>query len=64
MKTIEFDATPDSDGIITIPEAFRNQASGKKLTVTLLYKEEAGTAKPPEHYTKGYDQKDSLYDKY
>ena len=63
MKTIEFEVTPDGNGIITIPEAFRDQASGKKLTVTLSY-EEDDAAKPPEHYTKGYDQKDSLYDRY
>ena len=63
MKTIEFEATPDGDGTITIPESFKGQAAGKKLKVTLTYEDES-TTKSPEHYNKGYDQKDSLYDAY
>ena len=63
MKSIEFEATPDSDGKITVPEAFRNEIAGKKVKVTLSYEDE-NSSKPSEHYTKGYDQKDTLYDTY
>ena len=64
MKTIEFETTADDPATITIPEAFRNQIVGKKLKVTLSYADDTAPTKPPEHYTKGYDQKDSLYDRY
>lgn len=63
MKAIEFETTLNSDGMITVPDAFRKEIAGKKLKVTLSYEEE-DSSKPPEHYTKGYDQKDTLYDAY
>ena len=63
MEAITFEVTPNHDGTITIPEALRDKVVGRKLTVTLSYQAE-NHAKPSEHYTKGYDQKDSLYDKY
>ena len=62
MKAIKFEVTPDHNGTIGIPEAFKHEVSGKKLTVTLSYQEDH--TKSPEHHTKGYDQKDSLYDQY
>ena len=63
MEVIEFEAVPDKEGTIVVPEAFREKVVGKKIKVRLSYEDES-TAKPPEHYTKGYDQKDSLYDTY
>ena len=64
MKNIEFEVTLKEDGTIIIPEAFRDQVAGKKVKVSLSYEDNTPSAKPPEHYTKGYDQKDSLYDAY
>ena len=61
MKTIEFEATIDSDTII-IPEAHQSSLRGKEVTVTIRYEEKGKSA--DDHYTKGYDQKDSLYDAY
>ena len=65
MQAIEFEATPDSDGKIAIPEAFKDALSGKKIKIIVLFKEDDEPQSPPtEHYTKGYNQKDSLYDAY
>ena len=63
MKTIEFETTLTGDGTLTVPEALRSSVSGKKVKVVLHYEEE-GSPKPDAHYTKGYDQKDTLYDAY
>ncbi len=63
MKAIEFETTLNSEGTITVPEAFRSEIAGKKVKVTLSYEEE-NPSKSSEHFTKGYDQKDTLYDAY
>lgn len=63
MKTVEFEATVGEDGNLLVPETLKNDLLNKKVKVTLRYEAEADS-KSPEHYTKGYDQKDTLYDTY
>lgn len=64
MKAIEFETTLGNDGQITVPAKFKDRLSGKKIKVTLRCDEEEESKSANDHYTKGYDQKDSLYDAY
>lgn len=65
VKSIEFKATVDDTGKISVPASAKDALRGKKVKVTLSYDSDDDPSSPDEvHYTKGYDQKDTLYDKY
>lgn len=66
MEDIKFEATPDEQGRITLPKQFVAKLAGKSVTVIVQYsaKDQDQSDAADTHYTKGYDQKDSLYDAY
>ena len=64
MQAIEFEATPDSDGMITVPEAFKDSLSGKKTKIIVLFEEDEWKQLATEQFLKGYDEEDAVYDSY
>lgn len=64
MESIEFEVTVDDTGKISVPANLKDALSGKKVRVVLSYETEEDDAVPDVHYNKGYDQKDTLYNKY
>ena len=65
MERTEFEATPDEQGNIRLPEQLIAKLAGQSVKVTIAYPaEDQPDADADTHYTKGYDQKDSLYDAY
>ncbi len=64
MESIEFEVTVDDTGKISVPANLKDTLSGKKVRVILSYEPEASHSSDEVHYSKGYNQKDTLYDKY
>ena len=65
MESIEFEVTVDDTGKISVPANLKDALRGKKVRVVLSYEAEGESLSSDEvHYNKGYDQKDTLYDKY
>ena len=64
MKSIEFEVTVGDTGKISVPANLKDALRGKKVRVVLSYEPEASHSSDEVHYNKGYDQKDTLYDKY
>ena len=65
MKSIEFEVTVEDTGKISVPANLKDTLSGKKVRVVLSYEAEGESLSlEAVHYTKGYDQKDTLYDAY
>lgn len=66
MEHTEFEATPDQQGTIRLPDQLIAKLAGKSVKVTISYpaKDQDQPSSTDTHYTKGYDQKDSLYDAY
>ncbi len=65
MESIEFEVMVDDTGKISVPANAKDTLRGKKVRVVLSYEAEAAPPSSDEvHYSKGYDQKDTLYDAY
>lgn len=64
MESTEFEALIDDSGAITIPADVKKIVFGKKVRVVLWYQANGELPSSDIHYTKGYDQKDTLYDAY
>ncbi len=68
MKAIEFETTLNSDGLITVPEEFKQSLYEKNVKIIVLYEEKNEKNEwnqlTTAQFLKGYDEEDAIYDSY
>ena len=65
MKAIEFETTLNSDGMITVPEEFKQSLYEKNMKIIVLYEEKnEWNQLTTVQFLEGYDEEDAIYDSY